>query len=139
MHQIPELENLTSFRPAIDHEHSFLTSDKLPQRSDLHHVDLHFIQRRERIDSEDFTYSSMVNTKRDLELFHYDSPNHHQQSDEQKAPRKPSLLPSIDPNLLQLEVALSALHFKSFQSTRHRNQTGQETAFQKNLQANGTR
>ena len=136
MYQIPELENLTSFRPAIDHEHPLLAPDKLLQRSDLHHVDLHFIQRRERIDSEDFTFISAVNTKRELEFFQYDSPNNHQHSDEHKARRKPSLIPNIDPNLLQLEVALLALHFQSLKSARQRSQAKPEARFQKVLQTN---
>ena len=106
MHQIPELENLGSFKAALDSELPFFSPDKGLQRSELPHLDLSFIQRRDRIDSEDFTLpiKSKPNGETDFLQAHGVTPREPSQPLEPPAQRKSSTLPPIDPNLIGLEV-----------------------------------
>ncbi len=104
MHQIPDLESLNYFRPPIEHDVSFLLTERPTQRSEFVASDFIFSQRRERIDSEDFVFPLISSNKREFDLLHQEVANSFAVAEEAKAPRKTSIVANIDPNLIQLEV-----------------------------------
>ncbi len=104
MHQIPDLESLNYFRPPIENDVSFTAPEKPIQKSEFGTSDFLFSQRRERIDSEDFVFPPTTSNKREFDLLQQEVINSFSVPEEAKAPRKPSIVTNIDPNLIQLEV-----------------------------------
>ncbi len=120
MHLIPELDSSNPFKAL--HETEALEFQTEKGMSFVKHttIDFAFGHRRERIDSEDFTFPIASKSKEDSEYFQQELVHLKQSQFEEVRPRrKSSVIQITDPTLLQLEVPLLAVYVQSFNAARN--------------------
>lgn len=105
MHQIPDLDSLNPFKAQLESENIYFPVEKNIVQTTYATVDFYFGQRRERIDSEDFTLPIVSKTLMEADFFQQEMTNLKQsQSEELRPRRKSSIILVADPTLVELEV-----------------------------------
>ena len=112
MQHINDLDLLNHLRAFADYDANPMVVDtSLPYQGSLN-FDFGSIQRRERIDSEDFQLAFASKGANEFEFFTLDSFGGRFGTGEELRPRrKSSIILMPDPTLIELEVSLQAVHF----------------------------
>ena len=133
MHQIPELDNLNHFRSLIENDLSLFAIEKGSLLTDYSFNNFAFTQRRERIDSEDFSLPVSSKTRPEIDIFMQEVTSlPANQPEEPRVRRKSSTIAIIDPTLMELEVSLKALYLKYVQPTAKREASEQHRQDEEN-------